>query len=192
MEYARGHESAPQLVKALLHEFKYWLILEEDAEVKIVRALQNEIDQTESVPTKAILNSILAETYWQYYQSNRYRFLNRTPLSAITNDDFRTWDLATLFSKIRTQYFLSLEEPIVLQQVPVNNYDAILFEQEESEIYRPTLYDLLAHRAIDFYMNDESSITQPAYRFELENEDDFSSPLAFCKITYHNIIYFGV
>ena len=38
---------------------------------------------------------------------------------------------------------------------------------------RPTLYDFLAHRAIDFFMNDEATLTKPIYKFEINSADYF-------------------
>ena len=44
----------------------------------------------------------------------------------------------------------------------LKQYDEILKLQNNSQIYRPTLYDFLAHRAIDFYKVNEQNITKPA------------------------------
>ena len=41
--------------------------------------------------------------------------------------------------------------------------------QKGSKLFRPTLFDLLSHNALEFYKTDENSITKPAYKFEINN-----------------------
>ncbi|WP_299111815.1 alpha-2-macroglobulin [uncultured Winogradskyella sp.] len=164
-------ENSDQRIKALLHISKYMLTLEEDAQLHIVNRFKSEIDTTKNVVTKHLLENMLATMYWQYFQQSRYQFYNRTKTSEKVSDDFRTWDLETIFNEIHTYYQRSLENGILLQQEPLNNYSLLLNEAENSKDFRPTLYDLLSHNALSFYKTDESSITQPSYKFTIDNED---------------------
>ena len=164
-------ENPEQRIKALLHISKYMLVLEEDAQLHIVNRFKSKIDTTKNVVTKHLLENMLATMYWQYFQQSRYQFYNRTKTSEKVSDDFRTWDLETIFNEIHTYYQRSLENGILLQQEPLNNYSLLLNEAENSKDFRPTLYDLLSHNALSFYKTDESSITQPSYKFTIDNED---------------------
>ena len=163
-------ENSEQRIKALLHISKYMLTLEEDAQLHIVNRFKSEIDTTKNVVTKHLLENMLATMYWQYFQQSRYQFYNRTKTSEKVSDDFRTWDLETIFNEIHTYYQRSLENGILLQQEPLSNYSLLLNEAENSKDFRPTLYDLLSHNALSFYKTDESSITQPSYKFTIDNE----------------------
>ena len=163
-------ENSEQRIKALLHISKYMLTLEEDAQLHIVNRFKSEIDTTKNVDTKHLLENMLATMYWQYFQQSRYQFYNRTKTSEKVSDDFRTWDLETIFNEIHTYYQRSLENGILLQQEPLSNYSLLLNEAENSKDFRPTLYDLLSHNALSFYKTDESSITQPSYKFTIDNE----------------------
>ena len=61
-------------------------------------------------PTKNILESYLANLYWQYFQQNRYQFYNRTKTEIkVDSIDFRTWDLTTLFNEISIHFNASLQ-----------------------------------------------------------------------------------
>ena len=51
---------------------------------------------------------------------------------------------------------------------------------------RPTLYDLLAHRALDYFKSDERDITRPAYAFEIKEKEAFAPANEFVK---HKFIY---
>ena len=63
---ARKEHNTPQTVKALLYKYKYAMVLEENSELAIVNGLKAEITQTTGAD-KAVLQSILAELYFQYY-----------------------------------------------------------------------------------------------------------------------------
>ncbi|WP_179319237.1 alpha-2-macroglobulin family protein [Winogradskyella helgolandensis] len=164
-------KNTEQRIKALLHISKYLLILEEEAQLTIVNRFKTEIKTSSDLVTKHLLENMLATMYWQYFQQSRYQFYNRTKTSEKVSDDFRTWDLETIFNEIHTYYQRSLEDGSLLQQESLSNYTILLKEQENSKDFRPTLYDLLSHNALEFYKTDENSITQPSYKFTIENPD---------------------
>ncbi|HHC80230.1 MAG TPA: alpha-2-macroglobulin, partial [Flavobacteriia bacterium] len=60
--------------------------------------------------------------------------------------------------------------------------NSILALSKGSKIYRPTVYDFLAHRAIDFYKNDTRNLNRPAYKFEIENPQLLANNDAFVKV----------
>ena len=96
-EKAKKEKNSPQIVKSLLFISKYALTLEEDAQLKIISDFKTEIANTTS-PTKNVLESYLANLYWQYYQQNTYQFYNRTETDVkVDATDFTTWDLNRLF-----------------------------------------------------------------------------------------------
>ncbi len=170
-EKARKEENTAQIVKALIYTSKYALILEEDAQLKIINDFKAEIENS-TFPTKNILESYLANLYWQYFQQNRYRFYNRTKTETkVDLNDFRTWDLTTLFSEIRLHFDRSLENTAGLQKENLQKFLLILDEQKNSKNIRPSLYDLLSHTALQFYKTNENSITRPAYKFEINDSD---------------------
>jgi len=166
---AKKDKNASQLIKSMIFKSKFVLILEEDAQLNIITDFKNEIEKA-SFPTKNILESYLANLYWQYFQQNRWKFYNRTKTSKkVDNQDFRTWDLQTLFNEIHVHYQNSLQNGLMSQLEPLRNYDTILTTQENSKIYRPTLFDFLSHNALEFYKTNETHITRPAYKFEINN-----------------------
>ncbi|WP_452226294.1 alpha-2-macroglobulin family protein [Lacinutrix cladophorae] len=176
---AKTDKNTPQIVKTLLYKSKYAITLEEDAQLKIVNDFKKEISQSIS-PTKNLLENLLANLYWQYFQDNRYKFYNRTKTEEkVDVTDFRTWDLQTLYKEINTYYQSSLENGLLLQQTNLENYSALLQEQKNSKTFRPTLFDLLNHNALSFYETDENSITKPAYKFEIDKADYLSEASVF-------------
>ncbi|MGV6829411.1 MAG: alpha-2-macroglobulin family protein [Flavobacteriales bacterium] len=180
---AKEDNNQAQVIKCLLFKSKFAMTLEEEAQLQIISEFKTKIEQTK-FPTKNILESLLANMYWQYFQQNRWKFYNRTNTSEkVDETDFRTWDLETLFAEIQLHFINSLENGLAAQQTPLSKFNDLLQTQENSKIFRPSLYDFLCHQALQFFKTDENSISKPAYKFELNNPELMSKALAFSKLT---------
>ncbi|WP_047545263.1 alpha-2-macroglobulin family protein [Psychroserpens sp. Hel_I_66] len=180
---AKKEANAPQQIKALIYKSKYALTLEEDAQLSIINNFKTEISNAQT-PVKNVLENMLATLYWQYFQQHRYQFYNRTNTSQkVDTEDFRTWDLQTLFDEIHLHYQNSLKNGLLLQQTSIEDYNAIITEQKGSQTFRPTLFDLLSHNALSFYTTQESSITKPAYKFEIDDSQLISPAKEFASLT---------
>ena len=82
---------------------------------------------------------------------------------------------------------LHLENSDELKLVSIKDFKDILYYSDSQQAYlRPTLFDLLAHQALSFYINDEASVTDPVYKFELNSDEDFSQSEDFIDIDYHD------
>jgi len=165
---AKKENNSPQIVKSMMHQSKYALIVEEEeAQLNIIHNMEEAIIKAD-FPTKNILESVLAGLYWQYFQQNRWQFYNRTQTAEkVDKTDFRTWDLHTIFKEIHTHFQNSLQNGLLAQQKPLEEFDALLHSQKDSKTYRPSLYDFLAHNALEFYKTGESNLAQPSYKFEI-------------------------
>jgi len=168
-EKAIREDNSPQVIKSLLYKSKFSLITEEDATLKIIEDFKTQIDKS-TAPTKNVLESVLANLYWQYFQRNRYKFYNRTKTeNKVDANDFRTWDLDTLFEEIHCYYNASLENSKETQQTSIASFSDILDLGKKTHTVHPTLFDFIANNALTFYKTPESSITKPAYEFKLNN-----------------------
>ncbi len=176
---ANKEKNQQQQIKTLLFTSKYALILEENAKLEVIKRFKKEIEVAQ-FPAKNVLEGYLANLYWQYFQQNRYQFYNRTTTDVkIDSVDFRTWDLNTLFHEIQIHFENSLENPEKLQKTELTDFEALLYSKEGSKTYRPSLFDVLAHNALSFYKTDESGITRPADKFELDNPDYLCDAYSF-------------
>ncbi|WNW02956.1 MG2 domain-containing protein [Tenacibaculum sp. HL-MS23] len=182
--YAKAEvaKNSPQIIKALFYKSKFSLTLEEDAQLKIINQFKKHIDKS-SFPTKNVLENVLANLYWQYFNQNRWKFYQRTKRSEkIDENDFRTWDLDTLFAEIHNFYQKSLANGLLLQQTDISEFSDILHIAKDSKEYRPTLFDFLAHNALKFYKTSETNITKPAYQFKIDNPKLISDIVSFSTI----------
>ncbi|MBK6381171.1 MAG: alpha-2-macroglobulin [Chitinophagaceae bacterium] len=122
-----------------------------------------------------------AEMFWQYLQNNRWKFYNRTKLAEEKSKDITTWSIDKFYATITKLYKASLLNDAVLKSTKLDGLDAIIIKGENTRQLRPTLYDFLTHRALEFFMNDEDGVIKPAYQFKVDDAiafakaEDFSS-----------------
>ena len=162
-----------QLIKALLIMNKQQVQLEEDGLVKAIARLEQEA-QKATFPMNAVLQSMLAELYYNYLKRNVSKFRNRTATEDFDPVDMQTWDLRRITHKIYELYQASLVNQ-KSQSINLEQFDPILTKGEYIKGLRPTLYDFLLHRALDFYQTDHYYLTQPAYKFYLDDPKDFAA-----------------
>ncbi len=177
---AREEKNPSLLLRALLFQIVLRSEFEEDYQYHMINELNEEIKRAD-MPAFPVLHSIIGTLYWNYYQQNRFIILDRTP-GAVTGEDFRTWDLRKLVETTARHYILSLRDTDELKKIPINIFDEIILKGENSRRFRPTLYDFLAHRALEFFTSGEAGLTRPADRFEIGSEDFFELPEKFANL----------
>ncbi len=179
---AKKSANQVQMVKALLYSIELNKELMEDATAANLIRLEEEAS-TAGEPVRSILNSIAAESYWQYLQMNRWKLYDRTATTGFKKDDLATWGLEDLHAKISSLFLASLKEKKLLQGTTLDTYEAIL-NKGNARYLRPTLYDLLAHRALIFFENNERDITRPAYAFEIRDPAAFAKAAEFTAYSF--------
>ncbi len=171
-----------QFVKATIYRMKLEADFQEDFYQTAIERTKAEILQTKA-PEKQILNSVLAELYWRYFQNNRWKILNRSETAGFLPDDMDTWDARKLVSACMENYAQSLTEKDLLKKTALSSFSDILIKQDDSEKFRPTLFDFLAHRAIDFYSSNDAGLTKPANTFSMNSADLLKTSTGFGTIT---------
>jgi len=165
---AKAEHNAAQTVKAIMYKLRLEAQMEEYSTEKALSFLKAEAASSQ-YPLQPVIHSMLGEIYWQYYTNNRWKFQSRTQTVNFNNNDVTTWDLNHLVDQCIKEYQLSIQNLDSLKNVPIGLYDDVLNKYPESRKYRSTLFDLLEHRAIDFFSAEEPDITRPADRFEVDN-----------------------
>ena len=173
----------PQQIKAAMYQMKYRNMVEEDNRENNIFYLDTLIAKTKA-PAKNILQSMQAELFQSYRQQNHYRLYGRTQLTEEISNDITTWSITKLNATIAAQYKASLKNETLLKTTNLNGMDAILIKGQNSRQLRPTLFDLLAHRALQYFMSDENDITSPAYKFIINNEKIFAPVKTFVQTKF--------
>ncbi len=172
---ARADGNSALLIKSVIYKMMFQSYLEENAFDKILIDLRKDISLAKQ-PEKSILQSLLAETYWKFYQQNQWKISQRTNVSANIGDDINTWSIQKLTDEITKNFLYSLQEATLLQNTKVDFLDKILAGDKYNRSFRPTLYDLLAHRAIDVFINTQINVTQAD-----EENTDFTNPVWYAN-----------
>ena len=178
-QLAKKEKQDAQLIKALVYMTGLQEEITENSETKAIADMEKEIN-TGNEPARSILNSLLAEMYWNYFRQQRWQLYDRTNTKDFRKDDIATWTADDLHRKISELYLQSIKNPALLQQTKLEAYDAIIVKGNVRHL-RPTLFDLLAHRALEYFKNDERDITRPAYAFEIDQAATFDPAADFVK-----------
>lgn len=174
----KGNEA--QQIKAAMYQMKYRNMVEEDNAQKNIFFVDTLIAQTKA-PAKNILLSMQAQLFQSYKENNRYKLYGRTALSEEIGNDLTTWSIKKLNEKISSLYKASLQNENLLKATELKGLDAIIEKGINSRHLRPTLYDLLAHRALDYFMSSENDVTQPAYKFIINDPAAFAPVREFAN-----------
>jgi len=176
-------KSYPEAVKAIARK----IVLEGNIqgnkpEEKITRMLAELARAPQEI--KPVLETLLAYWYWQYFQNNRWRFMQRTTTAQAPGADFTTWDLPRLFTEIDRHFQRALASHVALKRIPIASYSDLLTKGDMPDTYRPTLYDFLAHEALQFYTAGEQAGAKPQEAFEISAEGAVFAPVSdFLKWT---------
>lgn len=181
-ERAKKDKNSQQVVKSLLFRGKYTTQLEEDGLALAIQALEAEAVEANQ-PEKSVLQSILGQLYAAYLQSQSWNLRGRTPIPEGEGGDILTWSAAQIERHALDLYAASVEQDALLAALPMELFRDITFpgslDSVDNEALRPTLFDLLAHRALEHFTNERNYLTEPSYAFELNQVEAFGSTADF-------------
>lgn len=187
-EQAKRDNNSQQILKALIFKAKLVSQREEDAAEKAIQAMENEL-LTLPATEKSILHSMLGEAYAGYLQQRGWQIKQRTKLADGATGDIKTWTVADIENHAFGHYQKSVEQQDLLRAVPIEKYKDITLPGSGDTLtrpLRPTLFDFLAFRAIEFASNESNYLTEPEYKFELSQAEAFASAADFAKAKFEN------
>jgi hypothetical protein len=183
-DLAKKERQDAQVIKTLVYMTGLQTENREDNEIFSIAEIEKEIavslptGQAGKDPVTSILKSLLADMYWNYFQQHRWQMYNRTKTDNFKKEDIATWDAEDFHKKISELYLQSIKEEKLLQQTKLESFDALITKGNMRHL-RPTLYDLLAQRALGYFENDERDIKKPAYAFEIDQASAFDPAAQF-------------
>lgn len=170
-ELAKKEKQEAQVIKSLVYMAGLQSENRENNEVLSIKDLEKEITVA-TQPSKSILQSLAAEMYLNYFQDHRWQLYNRTNTEKFNKTDIATWTTDDFHKKISELFLQSIKEEKILQQTKLETFDAIIIKGNVRHL-RPILFDLLAHRALDYFKSDERDVTKPSYAFEINSASAF-------------------
>jgi len=193
-QQAQRDHNAPAYVRALLYKVRLLESKENEADEKAIALLESDL-KTAQFPARPILHSLLAGLYANYYNEHRYQLYERTQGAAPTPDQatpgradggtgLATWDAGRLGAAIVRHYEQSVaDEPQrQLKTTLADLGDLATGGDAEGRALRPTLYDLLAQRAIAGLQNQELYLTKPEQQWQPTEPRLFGSAQEFAAL----------
>lgn len=164
---ARAQNVPVQALKAQMYLIETTSQADEDGNADSVAVAQAvAYSEKEPFPYNAIWHSIAGTLYRNYYENHRWEIFQRTRTST-TPEDFQQWDATRLVEAMNYHYKASVEGPEALKAYPIKQFDAVLEKGKNTRSHRPTLYDLLAFRAVDYFSCEQKDLPKTAGDFKL-------------------------
>lgn len=173
-------------LKAKIYRWKFLQITQENSTDLIVKELNKTIADFPQ-PYKSIAQTYKAKWLFDFYKNNRYKISGRTQVDDDVIEDIELWDVPYFLREIRATFDLALSQKKMLQKYPVDDYDELLDAASLGRKFRPTLYDLIIHEALDFYDNDFYYVTRPENLFVLDDPDLFGDSKTFTSLKFKTI-----
>ena len=137
-----------------------------------------QIENTSGI-SRLIWQYNMAELLFYYWRDHKSAISQRTAVASEQDTDFKSWDSYTFMTVINGYYVSIFEQTGILQKTPLEKYN-ILFDQTLYQIYRPTLYDVIAQSALYFYTYAEWEDSQ--YPLFFVDSSYFSDNVQFFNI----------
>ncbi|HZG99752.1 MAG TPA: MG2 domain-containing protein, partial [Flavisolibacter sp.] len=181
---AKKESNDAQLIKALYYIGQVQQQTRENNQPLAIAELEKEMLQLKG-PALSLTQSLLASQYWQYFQNYRWQLYNRTATINFDKSDISTWGIEDFHKRISDLYLASLTNKKLLQQTRLDAYDPIIVKGNVRHL-RPTLYDLLAHQALQYFSNDERDVRKPGFAFEIDQPEAFAPAPQFARAKFNS------
>lgn len=147
---ALDEKNSPQLLKAYLCRAAFQERLTPDSLYARLNEMERWVTTETDETDRAILHSLLASEYADYWQSRCYTIAARTDL--VTDDqpaDIREWTPRQFVEKVETHATASTRQVTLLTRTSTDTYRPFVEQGEQSAYYSHDLYHLLVRRAIN-------------------------------------------
>src|SRR5690606_28378633 len=154
-----------QFIRAKIYHYKFYQINNENSNHYILDDVNTTLAKLPA-PYKNILFGYKALMLEQYLLEHQWKSRDRSETDD-AGPDIETWSMHRLRDSIKISFDASLQEEKLLIKTQAKEIESLLFTIPLHRKYRPTLFDVLAHRALDFYSNTSHFASVNA-------EDEFS------------------
>jgi hypothetical protein len=174
---AKKENQDAQVIKAAVYMTQLQTENRENNAIASIKELEQEVAASAG-PARSILASLVASEYYAYYQAVRWQLYDRTATVTFDKTDIATWGTEDFHEKVGALFLESIQDEAALKRTKLDNYDAIITKGNMRKL-RPTLFDLLAFRALEYFSSDERNIKKPAYAFEINTASAFDPAADF-------------
>ncbi|MFZ4726281.1 MAG: MG2 domain-containing protein, partial [Paludibacter sp.] len=160
LNQAQEEKNSVEIIKALVYKMRFILEKNPDEAPALIKDFEAFTEKSTDHAERALLHSMTADLYAQYFQNQSFKIIQRTELKGIIPDDIKEWTKNIFFDKINKHLTASLENKVLLQNTATLKYAALLEIGEDSPVLQPTLFDFLAYRRIEILQQISQTTNQ--------------------------------
>ncbi len=171
-----------EMIKCFFYQSKYMMVLEENAQTKIINKLKSNIAIV-SVPSKAILNLVYAKCLNDYFSQKRYYIQQRTNTTEVATD-FLTWTTSNFDNEINAALKQTTENESVLKNTSLSKYEPIFDYSSEDDFKNENLFQYVLNENIEFYKQKINSWEIQKWTFNDHQESLLGKTDSFIKLNF--------
>ncbi len=179
---ARQRQLQGQVIKCLLYQYSLQERITAQDPNPVLKNMEKELSASNNSLQKAVLHSLLATLYKQYFENHRWSIYNRKKTNGIPKEDITTWGMDDFTSAITQHYQLSLSNPELLKQSRIETYQAVVLKGNMPG--QASLFDLLAHEALNYFKTGEAGMSKPIDAFILDDTASLGTTDQFIKARF--------
>lgn len=184
LEQAQKEKNLPEVIKAMVYKMRFTLEKNPDEAPALIKDFEAFTEKSTDLAEKALLHSMTADLYVQFYQKDQWTINNRTVVTGFVPDDIKEWTKNIYFDKITEHLAASLKNATILQQTDAMKFAALLEKGADSKELQPTLFDFLGKRRIEIL----ERLTQAALvKNPLENKELFAAVPQFVALSLDSV-----
>ena len=140
-----------EVLKASLYQSKYWLLLEENARLKVLQSFRDRIEQSD-FPYRNFYELITAQSLNNYLIRNRFRIGNRDA-EKVDTTDFNFWNEAMFQEEIHGLYQRALTGFQTNDTLKFENFSTLFWKDGIEEPQTEYVSDYILEQTLEFYLN---------------------------------------
>jgi uncharacterized protein YfaS (alpha-2-macroglobulin family) len=146
-----------------------------------IAALQVLLKSTSDEACQSLIHVFIATQYQQYFNTARWNLYNRSKIATVKKEDILSWGADDFLQAIQEEYQASLMNKNMLKKIKLNKFEVLILKGN-TENLRPTLFDLIAHDAINYYQMGQGSRTRPVNDYSIQQSGALGNYKEFSTI----------
>ncbi|MBP1617654.1 MAG: hypothetical protein H6Q14_1481 [Bacteroidetes bacterium] len=149
LKQSLANKNHQQAIKAMIYRSSFKQEIDDTTKPELIADFSSLLNGKTSPVEKALIHSLLAELYQQYYDQESWKINQRTPITGYVPNDMAEWSKNIFQDKIQKELQESLSDTSALLNAKTEAFSTIVILGKDSRKLYPTMYDFLLSRALD-------------------------------------------
>ncbi len=180
LHQAQTNKYCPAQIKATIFIINAYDQYREQPIIDAINLVKKQKTQTPECLT--FKNAILGYLYYAYYLRHRWEILDRTDLSAVNDQDIRTWTVSNFAQAINNYFSRALKTLPLLKKYKAQEYGLLFHNGSAPSALRPSVFDQVTQWIIEFYKDNDLGLVHPKNYFQINDPIYFLPPDKFSQV----------